>query len=636
MLLAVLMLACSMPAPARAQSWDAYMGFWELQSIAILGMTMEAEQLSYHFTCYFHEDDMVTWVLDDEYMIAPVTWESGACVIRSTTGPIAVTMDGQGCLCMTLESGRMTMDMRLRRGTPPVPAAEAAPMVGTWAITSAEYRGVLLAGDTLEGSALTVYPDQYGVMTLMGDQRSIRLDVRGGELMLIDDPLSHPVVMESSERAVIRLQESQNDEETITLTLARTGGAEAAAASKVTHACDGHWKAVKTRAMGMEFALSELGVSRIEVTIDGDKGYLVWDDGEFPCMVIPTADGVQLIEESVTVPCVLDGQGYLVMTLASGDMSTEVFMVLAEEETPAAPREELSAHSEFLGRWKAISVARSDEGVKLAAEGDITLEMNADTAVYSLSGTAHSIPVGFVDGVCVMPFDGEEYVCTIDAAGQLLMRTESVTTVFWRVGETPAMNSACNGCWKTVSTIARGQEYTPEETKADRISLIMTGSTALLTLDDETFGCQVFYGDYGVEIFTGSTTYPAGLNEQGQLMLTMETVSATYQLVMERGEQAPPAADFDGTWKTVAIDFGNRVVSAEEVGAELDLIVLGGMATCSYDSTTYSAAIALEGNTLTLAPGDGELVFVLNEKGQLCYVMPTDASVTWLLERQVN
>lgn len=233
------------------------------------------------------------------------------------------------------------------------------------------------------------------------------------------------------------------------------------------------------------------------------------------------------------------------------------------EEAEAAPAAEFAGNA-FLGQWKGVSVSLMgmEFGLDDLGMGEISLVIDATTATLTMEGEENPAPVIFEDDRAVVTDGSEEIVLTIEENVLLMsLSAEGLTMTIRmeRVGEaavepvaeeTPAAETAASansydGLWVTVNVNLMGMDFAPEQVSDEPITLEVAGDKAVLAIAGMTGECTMRYEADRAILNDGYTDAPMVLNEQGQLVVEMESNGITMYLTMERegAAEAAPAAE---------------------------------------------------------------------------------------------
>lgn len=258
-----------------------------------------------------------------------------------------------------------------------------------------------------------------------------------------------------------------------------------------------------------------------------------------------------------------DEEGVLLL-VASPVLTEETAAAEAPaEEAEAAPAAE-SADNAFLGQWKGVRVSLMgmEFGLDDLGMGEVLLTVDATTATLTMEGEESPAPVIFEDDRAVVTDDGGEIVLTIKD-GDLLMSLSAegltMTIRMERVGgaaevpatqEAPAAETAASanpydGLWVTVNVSLMGMDFAPEQVSDEPITLEVAGDKAVLAIAGMTGECTMRYEADRAILNDGYTDAPMVINEQGQLVVEMESQGITMYLTMERegAAEAAPAAE---------------------------------------------------------------------------------------------
>ena len=258
-----------------------------------------------------------------------------------------------------------------------------------------------------------------------------------------------------------------------------------------------------------------------------------------------------------------DEDGVLLL-VASPVLTEETAAVEAPAEEEAAVPAAESADNAFLGQWKGVSVSLMgmEFGLDALGMGEVLLTVDATTATITMDGVDSPAPITFEGDRAVVTDAGEEVILTIEE-GDLLMTMSSqgltMTICMERVGgaAAPAVEEApvvvpavsgnpYDGMWVTVNVSLMGMDFAPEQVSDEPITLEVTGETAVLAIAGMSGECTMRYEADRAVLNDGYTDAPMVINEQGQLVVEMESQGITMYLTMERVSVVEEAPETEG------------------------------------------------------------------------------------------
>lgn len=302
------------------------------------------------------------------------------------------------------------------------------------------------------------------------------------------------------------------------------------------------------------------------MTLDGDTipfhmemadGQATWVD-EYGVV-----DLVYFNEAGQAVFELADEDGVLLLVASPVQTEETAAAEAPAEEAEAAPAAE-SADNAFLGQWKGVSVSLMgmEFGLDDLGMGEVLLTVDATTATLTMEGEESPAPVIFEDDRAVVTDDGGEIVLTIEEDALLMSLSAdglTMTIRMERVGvaaeapaaqeapaaETAASDNPYDGLWVTVKVSLMGMDFAPEQVSDEPITLEVAGDKAVLAIAGMTGECTMRYEADRAILNDGYTDAPMVINEQGQLVVEMESQGITMYLTMERegAAEAAPAAE---------------------------------------------------------------------------------------------
>ena len=336
----------------------------------------------------------------------------------------------------------------------------------------------------------------------------------------------------------------------------------------------GVWELEHLEMGGESLPASLLGECTFVIEADG-RGVMTIEDDAIPFhMEMADGQATWVDEYGVADLAYFNEAGQAVFELADEDgvlllvaspvLTEETVAVEAPaEEAEAAPVAE-SADNAFLGQWKGVSVSLMgmEFGLDDLGMGEVLLTVDATTATLTMEGEESPAPVAFEGDRAVVTDGGEEIVLTIEEDALLMSLSANGLTMtirMERVGgaaeapaaqeapaaETAASDNPYDGLWVTVKVSLMGMDFAPEQVSDEPITLEVAGDKAVLAIAGMTGECTMRYEADRAILNDGYTDAPMVINEQGQLVVEMESQGITMYLTMERegAAEAAPAAE---------------------------------------------------------------------------------------------
>lgn len=328
-----LMLCIGCFTMAQAAVKDDYLGYWDLESMTMLGaITLSKEDLDYTVVINIHEDDTLLMAMDTSFAVAPVEYADGQAYMVSGEEKMPLTIDAEGLLNMPLSVDEITMDLKLARKEAPAVDAAFAPYMGEWNLDHVTLLGLTLTEEEMGAIDLKAYDDGYGVIVMDGDYMAFQLVNEGGTIKMLDsEGVYFPIVLNEQGQLSFDLES-----EGITMTIVMNpAGAPAAAVTETVETApaqpagemsfDGNWVASTVELMGFTFTMEEMELSA-SLTINGSMAVLNFDGDTAVCTV--KIDGnTCIINDGVTdAPCVMNENGQLCMELQAEGLTMTMVM----------------------------------------------------------------------------------------------------------------------------------------------------------------------------------------------------------------------------------------------------------------------------------------------------------------------
>lgn len=186
MVLAVVMCIAMTTVCAQAAKSNQFVGYWEVQNVAVGGYTVGASYLGFDLHASVHDDGVCILIMDDQMNAGYISGYAGNYYLEDGTDFIPLSYDSQGRMHIDLSSGGTKVDVRMRKAYPEPLSSRLTTYVGKWTVKSANVGGITLDGETLSGLSVTFYDDGFGVLVMDDAMMAIRLAMFGGNPCIVD------------------------------------------------------------------------------------------------------------------------------------------------------------------------------------------------------------------------------------------------------------------------------------------------------------------------------------------------------------------------------------------------------------------------------------------------------------------
>lgn len=426
-LLALVMCLGCCAASAQSEIPEEYIGYWELDSLKLMGGELSAEDMGREGFAVVHEDGVFIFSIEDgEFASSRLHYADGACQMETVDGYLPLVIDEAGMLGFEMEYEGVTMTMCFKRGTAPEVDARLAPFVGEWKMEYATMLGMTLTEEDLGEFAATVYEDGYGILVTDDDYMAFMLKADANGVTWVDNEGAvDPVKVNEQGQLCFDLSV---EDLTVTLVMNPVGGTAKAPmqnpveAPAADAAVDGTWNATKVSVMGIELTMEELDMT-MTLDISGDQAVMDFNGEPAECTVTVSGNSVVLSDGVEEIVCELQTDGTMDMVIEIEGLS--MMMTLEREggapavvtSAVATPANQASA-CDYDGLWRTVRV--SALGMEFSPEelelGEITFEIEGEKILMCLGedieveGTVRYEADGAVvnDGYTDMPISLEE------------------------------------------------------------------------------------------------------------------------------------------------------------------------------------------------------------------------------------
>lgn len=190
MALVLVLVLCSGVTAACAQTagLNKFVGYWEVQNIALGGYTVGANYLGFEMHASIHEDGVCIFLLDNEMVAGYINGAAGNYYLDDGYDIIPLSFDSQGRIHVDLTNGGSTkLDVRMRKATPERLTSSQNAYVGSWKLTSAEILGIEVDAEDVGEVAMTVYEDGFATLVANENILPFRLGMYAGSPCFLDN-----------------------------------------------------------------------------------------------------------------------------------------------------------------------------------------------------------------------------------------------------------------------------------------------------------------------------------------------------------------------------------------------------------------------------------------------------------------
>lgn len=197
MLALVLCMGCCAAFAETAAARADFVGYWELESMSLFGISLDKAELDYTVVVNIHEDDTMLLAMDDTFAVTSVTYADGVCTAAmGEEAPMPLSIDAEGRLNMTMTVEDISMDLKLARSTVPALDAAFAPYIGEWNLDHVSLMGMTLTAEDMGQIDLIAYEDGYGALVMEGEIMAFQLQNAGGVVSMYDtEAMTYPMTI---------------------------------------------------------------------------------------------------------------------------------------------------------------------------------------------------------------------------------------------------------------------------------------------------------------------------------------------------------------------------------------------------------------------------------------------------------
>lgn len=172
MLLAVMCIGL-LAGSAHADGLSDFVGYWEVQNVALGGYTVGANYLGFEMTAVVHSDGIFILIMDADMVADYINGYGGNYYLGEGADRIDLSFDNQGRMHVSwLLEDSTKLDIRMRKGKAEKVSARLSDYVGEWKLTAADTEEY---GDF----SMTVYNDGFAMLIAEDGILPLRLGTQG-------------------------------------------------------------------------------------------------------------------------------------------------------------------------------------------------------------------------------------------------------------------------------------------------------------------------------------------------------------------------------------------------------------------------------------------------------------------------
>lgn len=165
---------------AHADWLSPFIGYWEVQNVALGGRTYGANYVGINMTAAVHRDGIMILTLDNDMIASYINGYGNNYYLYDGEDTIPVYVDSQGRLHLEIPSDDVTLDVRMRQASPTRVSGTASSYVGDWKLTGEDEASY---GEI----TMSLYNDGFGVIVTEGSLMAVRIGMQAGKFCLIDN-----------------------------------------------------------------------------------------------------------------------------------------------------------------------------------------------------------------------------------------------------------------------------------------------------------------------------------------------------------------------------------------------------------------------------------------------------------------
>lgn len=161
--------------------WSDFVGFWNMQNVAVDGYTIGGTQLDFTVKAAVHSDGVFILIIDNEMSAGYINGFGGNYYIGEGEDAINLSSDSQGRMHLTFyNDDGSKLDYRMRRTTAERVNSRFSSYLGDWQTTA--------ASTAQNGEyTMTLYNDGFGVIHSTEGMMAVRMGTQAGRFALVDN-----------------------------------------------------------------------------------------------------------------------------------------------------------------------------------------------------------------------------------------------------------------------------------------------------------------------------------------------------------------------------------------------------------------------------------------------------------------
>ncbi|MBQ4579130.1 MAG: hypothetical protein IJA83_00575 [Clostridia bacterium] len=181
LILTLVLCAGLLLGTAHADSMSDFVGYWEVQNVAIGSYTVGANYLGFEMTAVVHNDGIFILISDEVMEAGYINGFGSNFYLNEGADRINLSTDSQGRMHLSYtDDDGDEIDIRMRKGKLERVNSRMNAYVGEWEMTSADEA---IYGDT----TMTLYNDGFGTIVMEQGIMAVRLGMQGGKVCLVDN-----------------------------------------------------------------------------------------------------------------------------------------------------------------------------------------------------------------------------------------------------------------------------------------------------------------------------------------------------------------------------------------------------------------------------------------------------------------
>ena len=570
----MLCMGCCASYAQSGHDREDYLGYWKLEELKLMGVTMSAESAGWNGFLSFREDDTVIFCMDDDdFSSSDVVYENGVARLTDANVEMPCVIGADGKIRCSTTFKEMPIEFVYVRTDYPALPAPMADWPGEYELVSVSMGGQSMPTSALSQYEMRIYEDGFGMFSLGKVKASFRMWEEDGAIRGIDknDARFEAWINENGELCIRMIEEGL-----VIVGRRKTPAQQPVAETVVSAASDnpflGEWQSVGVVLMGVELSLPDLGMEEMQLRIEPDMAYIRRGDSEGSCATRYEGDVLVFTNGTERIDCTVeDGWLYMSMNVDGVNLRVKMERVGAVPAAPASPvlpaetpAASVTTTSPFDGVWRPQAYLFM--GVEMPAESvDLSVELviSGSAAMMDVSGEVVQCYVAYDGNTCTLYDDSESNIaCVLGEDGRLSVELESdglmMTMMMVRDGtapeveepaaeepvieipvveepaiEVPTAEDGFDGTWTLVQAVRDGEIVAAGQLGLTG-SLVVTGSSARYTLGSESMLGLVSIDGTTLKL-VGRSSYTFTLNAQGLLQMETTVDGETLTLRFSRG-----------------------------------------------------------------------------------------------------